>query len=134
MHTFAHRLDRYLTSSDEPPEEDNRMDEFTKESLEFANEFDVDQYGLITNLGKFERECQWLPYYYNMALLGAQDDTVYDYIDGVEIETQYDVFYFTQEDYRLFPDLIDSHSVAIWEDSCGFVHAELDPDLSLLGD
>ncbi len=110
------------------------MDINTQESLEFAGNFNYDRYGLITNPGKFERECQWLPYYYNMALLDAQDDTVYDYIDGIEIETQYDVFYFTQEDYQLFPDLINSHSVAIWEDSCGFVHAELDPDLSLRED
>ncbi len=135
MHTFAHRLDRYLTSSDEPLGEDNRMDEFTKESLEFASDFNVDKYGLITNPGKFERECQWLPYYYNMALLGAQDEVMCEYYeDGDEVMYSYDIFHLGPRDWELWPDLIDVRCIAIWEDIYGFIYAELDPDLSLLED
>ncbi len=52
---FKQRLDRYLSQSDEDhlPDEDTLW----QESLAFADLFNYDEFGLITNPGKFEREC-----------------------------------------------------------------------------
>lgn len=49
-----------------------------QESLDFANEFAVDDHNLIVNLGKFEREPLYVPFFYNLMLNGAQDETIYD--------------------------------------------------------
>lgn len=93
------------------------------ESLQFSLEFNYDQYGLITNPGKFEREYHFVPYFYNMTLHSAQDDI--EYIDG----TAYDIFNVKQIDYTIFPDLIGIDKVAIFTDSQGFVYGLLDPIL-----
>ena len=98
------------------------MDILIKESLQFAQEFDVDKYGLIINPGKFERETQYTPYFYNMTLHSAQDDI--EYIDN----DVYDIFNITEDDRALFPDLIGIDKVSISTDNQGFVSLLHNPD------
>ena len=98
------------------------MDTLIKESLQFAQEFDVDKYGLIINPGKFEREVQYTPYFYNLTMHSAQDDI--KYID----DWVYDVFNVTQSDRELFPDLIGIDKVSINTDNNGFVSLLHNPD------
>jgi len=37
--------------------------------------FDIDQFGLITNPGRFEREPLWVPYFYELAMHGFGDES-----------------------------------------------------------
>ena len=114
---FKQRLDRFLTKSDENLLEDAGI--YT-ESLEFADSFDYDDHGLITNPGKFERECRYVPYFWNMTLHDAQDDIEYTEFMGFYL------FSITKDDIKIFSELKDIESVTVYEDSQGFVYSLLE--------
>jgi hypothetical protein len=116
---FKQRLDRFLTKSDDDysSEDDNILQ---VESLEFANSFDYDENGLITNPGKFERECRYVPYFWNLTMHSAQDDTEYDEFMG------FYVFNITEDDLKIFPELKNTESVTVYECSQGFVYSLLE--------
>lgn len=115
---FKQRLDRFLTKSDDDYLPDN--DILQIESLAFADSFDYDDYGLITNPGKFERECRYVPYFWNLTLHDAQDDIEYDEFMG------FYVFGITEDDIKIFPELKDIESVTVFECSQGFVYSLLE--------
>jgi hypothetical protein len=100
-----------------------KMDTLQKESLEFADSFDYDEWGLITNPGKFEREPKYTPYFWNMTMLSAQDEDLYG-DDG----TCYSLFHVTDPDRAVFPELKDVKVVSLWESENGFVFSDLDAD------
>ena len=90
-----------------------------RESLEFANSFDYDEYGLITNPGKFERECRYTPYYWNLAMNGFEDDIVQHQEDS----TVYSIFYVSHIEKELFE--ITDNQITVWSDDQGFVYSNL---------
>ncbi len=100
------------------------MNILIKESLEFANSFGLGYADFITNPGKFEGEPRYTPYFWNLTLHSAQDDI--EYIDN----DVFDIFYVTEDDRKLFPDLIGIDEVAISVDDNGFVYSLLDPVLT----
>ena len=115
---FKQRLDRFLTKSDD--DYLSNEDTLQVESLAFADSFDYDDYGLITNPGKFERECRYVPYFWNLTLHDAQDDIEYDEFMG------FYVFNITKDDIKIFPELKDIESVTVYECSQGFVYSLLE--------
>ena len=116
---FKQRLDQFLTKSDSDywSSDDNLLE---NESLEFADSFDYDDNGLITNPGKFERECRYVPYYWNMTLHSAHDDYLYEEFMG------FYVFNVTKDDIKIFPELKDISQVTVYECSQGFVYSLLE--------
>ncbi len=123
---FKQRLDRFLMQSDEEhlPDEDTLQ----QESLEFADSFDYDDNGLIINPGKFERECRYVPYYWNLSLHGAEDDIEYDEHNNVEYDEfmGFYVFNIGEDDIKIFPELKDISQVTVYECSQGFVYSLLE--------
>lgn len=117
---FKQRLDRYLTQSDEHLLDDSLQ----QESLEFANEFSVNEYGIIDSPGKFEGECPYVPYFWNMTMISAQDEDLYDPVD----DTYYALFNVTDIDRAIFSELNDVKVVSLWENESGFVFSALDAD------
>ncbi len=115
---FRQRLDRFLTQSDEHLLDDTLQ----QESLEFADSFDYDEYGSITSPGKFEREGRYTPYFWNMTMISAQDEDLYDSED----DTHYSLFNITDIDRAIFPELKDVKVVSLWESESGFVFSDLD--------
>ena len=119
---FKQRLDRYLTQSDDHllPDDDDIL---IRESLEFAGEFSINSYGIIDSPGKFEGECQYVPYYYNLLMHSCQDEDLYENrFDDIH----YSLFIVTDKDRESFPELQDVKVVSLWESSMGFVFADLD--------
>ena len=115
---FKQRLDRYLTQSD-----DHLMDDtLQQESLEFANEFRANEYGIIDSPGKFEGECLYVPYFWNMTMISAQDEDLYNPVD----DTHYSLFTVTDIDRTIFPELKDVKVVSLFESESGFVFSDLD--------
>ena len=96
------------------------------ESWAFAADFETvsDDIEIITNPGKFEAEPLYTPYFYNMAIQSAHDDTI-----ELEGET-YDIFNVTAHDRALFSDLDNVKIIALRYSDQGFVYAYSDPDLS----
>lgn len=99
------------------------FNDLEKESWTFASEYETvsDNIQIITNPGKFEAEPLYTPYFYNMALHSAHDDTVE--ADG----DIYDIFNVTAHDRALFADLDNVKIVAIRYSEQGFVYAYSDP-------
>ena len=94
-----------------------------KLALDEAKKYQIDKYGLIIDRGKFERECQFSPYFYFLSLEGMQDNIVW--LDG----DRYDVFNVSDDEKREFPDLIDVSIIAQYETNSGFIQTYLDPIL-----
>jgi len=95
-----------------------------KESWAFASEYETvsEDIEMIADPGKFEYEPLYTPYFYNMALHSAHDDTVE--VDG----DIYDVFNVTDHDRALFHVLDNIKVVAIRYSEQGFVYAYSDPE------
>jgi len=87
----------------------------------YMEEFDVDDHGLITNPGKFEREPEWVPYYWSM---DGQDDLEHT---GPDILTEVRIFYVSKWESLKFNDLEEGDVVYLWEDEQGFVHNAVNP-------
>lgn len=75
-----------------------------------TNEYEVEN-GIIRSPGKFEGEPVYAPYFWDAYLNGMADDD-----DGSEL-----LFYVSDEDRKLFPDLHDVSHVYLRETSDGFV-------------
>ncbi|MEM2264663.1 MAG: hypothetical protein QXX03_05675 [Nitrososphaerota archaeon] len=80
------------------------------------SKFNVDEYGLITNPGKFERQPLFVPYYYTLSLIGAHDKEITKY--------GFTFYVFKVADYEKiwFPALSDVKNIYIYEDEYGFVN------------
>ena len=87
---------------------------------EIEKMYDVNEQGIITSPGKFEGEMIYIPYYWDMALEGFSDDTLWD--DDVQI----DRFVIGTEDTREFPELqgFQAYVIELWELDNGFVHGQ----------
>jgi hypothetical protein len=83
----------------------------------FLDEYQVDEYGTITTLGKFQGEPIYVPYFWEMSMMGAYDGTE---IDNEDDSTNY-IFYVTDRDRAIFPELKGLHKVTLWENNDGFV-------------
>jgi hypothetical protein len=91
-----------------------------KEEL-LAEGYGVNEFGVITDPGKFEGEPLWVVYFYEQMLEGSGDDW-----GGGAGET---VFTVSAEDRKEFPELEDIGTVIIWESDQGFVNkATFAPD------
>jgi len=86
-------------------------------------QFNVDDHGLITDPGKFEREPWWVPYYWNM---DGEDDSYFSGPEGVEVEIR--VFYVSEGKVIKFSDLNEGDVVHLWEDDLGFVNSIVNPE------
>ena len=71
--------------------------------------------GLIRNPGKYERECVWVPYYWELALDGDGEDEFDE--DGESVATRFVV---DGEEAEAF-GLECGATVEVFEDSQGFV-------------
>jgi hypothetical protein len=73
---------------------------------------------MVKGPGKFEAEPVYLPYFYDMAMEGMEDDREWD---G---ETEISVFQVTKEDRAMFPELADVKTVRLWVSDTGFCYTE----------
>ena len=89
------------------------------ESLEFAQRFDYDEHGLIINPGKFERECAFVPYFWNLSLNGFSKVITLDH----SLDTMW-LIDVTEEEREEFLELQDADYVLMWETNQGFVLTE----------
>jgi hypothetical protein len=80
-----------------------------------ATEYTVNDNGIITDLGKFEGEPRYVPYYWDCALQGMYAEDVAG------------VFFvpFDREDYAKFNELEGSYGIALEESEQGFVGAKV---------
>ena len=76
--------------------------------------------GIIQSPGKFEGSPVFVPYYYEMRLMGMWDDTFTQ--DGRVV----DIFDISIEEKRIYPELSGHKRIAIWNDCQGFAYYELD--------
>ena len=75
--------------------------------------------GLIRTPGKFECECEWVPYYWELAMNGEGDDEFDE--DGESMATRFVVDYEEAEAFGLECGA----TVEVFEDSQGFVNARV---------
>jgi hypothetical protein len=81
----------------------------------YQHDFSVDQYGLITDKGKFEREPLFMPYFYEKFLSGDGDCCD---ADGTVL------FFINDDDRKLFPSLADCETIILIFHDNGFVTYE----------
>ena len=117
---FKQRLDQYLAQW-------YNLSTLQQESLEFVNSFDYNDAALINSPGKFEGEPQYTPYYWNMVLHGAADETI-----GPIERWTYDIFEVTEDDKDIFPELENVKVISVTSDEFGFVYSDLDPNLAMI--
>ena len=77
-------------------------------------EFKVDKHGIIQDLGKFEGEMLYAPYFYDLLMEDGQDDNI-EAQDG----SHNAIFFIEDEDRREFPELVDE-ALYVWESDSGF--------------
>lgn len=80
--------------------------------------YDVDENGFITSPGKFESEMIYVPYFYDLLMHGASDETIYS-SDGTIFK---DIFNITSEDIQIFPELKGVQQIEISESEEGFIY------------
>lgn len=82
---------------------------------EIQASYKINKDGVITSLGKFEREMIYVPYYWDCALSGmfAED------VNGVFFVP------LDKDDYLMFPELDNAYGIAVEESEQGFVSATL---------
>lgn len=79
--------------------------------MTLTNGYTINEHGTITDLGKFEGEPSYAPYYWEQGLDGAWDEDengVYFFILG-------------DTDYDMFPTLKGAYGLAVEESDQGFV-------------
>lgn len=81
--------------------------------MAYQSGYTVNAHGTITNLGKFEGEPIYTPYYFGQGLDGAWD------------EDENGVYFFVlgDTDYETFPALRGEYGIAVEESEQGFVTA-----------
>ena len=70
--------------------------------------------GIILNPGKFEGCSLYAPYFRHLTLNGGGDEVCFDR------DTQYDLFFITEEHLVAFPELEGIDVLVVWEDDQGF--------------
>jgi hypothetical protein len=91
-----------------------------------ADEYHVDEHGLIDSPGKFEGEAAYVPSFWALGLDGGAD---IDFVEAIRIadregEVPVFVFYLTDEDKKRWPALADVERLELWESSNGFVFCD----------
>mgnify|MGYP000506425909 CR=1 FL=1 len=86
-------------------------------------EFNVDDHGIITDPGKFEREPWWVPYYWSF---DGEDDAEFTGPEGMESEIR--IFYVSEWEALKSSDLETGDVIYLWEDDQGFVRNEVNPE------
>lgn len=81
-----------------------------------SSDYTINEHGIIQDLGKFEAEPAYAPYFWDFVLGGSSSETLYDNDRPV------DVFIVDAEDVAKFPVLQDVYAVVIWETDQGFVN------------
>lgn len=105
---------------DFPTERKDTM--ITKEHRQqIEKDFEVED-GVITTPGKFEGSMVYVPAFWDLTLEGGEDEIEWD---G---DTLISIFHVTSEDRGIFPELQGAKTLEIWEDSFGFVWANLTED------
>lgn len=86
----------------------------TRKDIE--NEYDVDEYGMIKDLGKFEGEMLYVPYFYDMYMDGFYDEQGDDWV----------FFEISDDDRKQFPELEKKDKgIVLWFSEQGFVSGEI---------
>ena len=94
------------------------MNDDRKEVLE---SYDVNEYGIIISLGKFEGEMLYVPYLWDAVLNGFGEDEFADGEDGELVASYIEI---TDYDRAKFPELGNALEARLSEDSQGFVWCE----------
>jgi len=91
---------------------------------EIENSYDINEYGIIVSLGKFEGEMIYAPYYYDLWLNDSSDEEIEDNGEIIPI------FSITQDDIEEFPELeeYEGMKINLWESEQGFVYLEIEED------
>lgn len=88
---------------------------------EIAEQYDINEQGIITSPGKFEREMYYAVSFWNSTLDGFCDrDEMSD--DGTLVA----IFDIRLHDIEQYPELEGSTELRIWEDENGFVFCTVD--------
>jgi hypothetical protein len=83
----------------------------TREDIE--RDYDVDETGLIHSPGKFEGEMLYVPYFWEIFMVGGADED-----DGNVL-----TFGITDDDRKLFPELGTTEKLYLEESDQGFVNS-----------
>jgi len=83
------------------------------------NDYDVNEHGIITSPGKFEAEPLYVPYFWDIAMVSGEEETVYD------DETPISFFIVSDDDRKEFPELDNIYGLALWETDTGFVNCTI---------
>jgi hypothetical protein len=83
---------------------------YTRE--EIIHTYRVDANGVIRNLGKFEAEMLYVPYFWDSGMNGFADEDISN------------VWFFRvdADDRRKFPEIGDIYGLSLWESEQGFVY------------
>lgn len=82
---------------------------------ELKESYNINQYGIIENAGKFEGCMYYMPYFWDMFLNGGYDSIDDDYI----------YFNLNDDDKKMFPELEEYQQLVIYENENGFVYGNL---------
>lgn len=72
----------------------------------------------VAGPGKFEGEPAYVPYFYEFGLNTQCDYEAYD-----ALETYYQAFKVRENDTSIFPELVGTYAVVLWESDNGFVNS-----------
>lgn len=78
---------------------------------EITSEYTIDENGIIRDLGKFEGEMLYVPYFWDAYLNGMADED-----DGETL-----TFEVSDDDRAMFPELAETKQVQIYQRDDGFV-------------
>lgn len=78
---------------------------------EIVKKYSIDEHGIITDLGKFQGEMCYVPYFWDIGMNGFADE---------DVENVW-FFIISDEDRELFPDLGNAYGIALDESDTGFV-------------
>lgn len=88
-----------------------------------ADEYHVNDHGLIDSPGKFEGEAAYVPSFWALGLDGGADANIYAEPDDVFVGTVF-IFDLTDEDKKRWPALADVERLELWEADNGFVYCD----------
>jgi hypothetical protein len=88
---------------------------------EISEQYQIDENGVITSPGKFEREMYYAVSFWGDALDGFSNSEEY-----LEDGTVVAVFEINKPEIEEFPELIGNTILKIWEDDNGFVFCVVD--------
>ena len=91
-----------------------------REQLEhLTSDYDVDEFGLISSPGQFEKEPVKTLYFHDCVMNGGGDET---FFDG---DTQYDVFILNRSEKEALELDNEDYAAIYYEDSNGFVYCPI---------